>query len=81
MSKLNVIRRYVNYRDTLKILQSNNTIEIAEFLKMSNDDRDITLFCLTAAMKIKMEANTKLLWAILGILGLSTSGITYLGVT
>lgn len=81
ISTLNVINRYREYKDALKELEESNTLNVAEFLDMNNENRDITLFCLTAALKIKQEANTKLLWAILGVLSLSTSGVAYLGVT
>ena len=81
ISTLNVIRRYRTYKYDLKELEECNTLNVAEFLDMDNDKRDLTLFCLTAALKIKQEANTKLLWAILGVLGLSTSGVAYLGVS
>jgi len=81
ISRLNIIKRYINYRDTLKELQNNNTLQINEFLEMDNEKRDITLFCIIAAIKIKQEAVSKLLYAILTASLTGTGIATYLGVT
>jgi hypothetical protein len=81
LSKLNLIGRYKEYKYQLKVLQDNNTTEIAKFLEMDNEKRDITLFCLTAALKIKQESMSKLLYAILTASIAGTGIATYAGVT
>lgn len=77
MYKLNLIRRYMDYKDTLKELADNNTMEIAEFIEMDNNKRDIVLFSLITATKMKQEAQGKLLWLILTVLLGSTGGVVY----
>ena len=80
LSKLNLIGRYREYKNILNTLSDNNTTEIAEFLEMDNEKRDITLFCLTAALKIKQEAMSKLLYTILTASIAGTGIATYVGV-
>jgi hypothetical protein len=81
LSMLNLISRYKEYKYQLKVLQDNNTTEIAEFLEMDNEKRDITLFCLTAALKIKQEGMSRLLYIILTASIAGTGIATYAGVT
>ena len=80
MSTLNVIRKYREYKYQLNELASHNTMEVSKFMTLDNEQRDITLFCLTAALKLKQESMSKILYTILTVSLGGTALTTYLGV-
>jgi len=77
LSKLNLIKRYKMYRGKLDELSEINTTDVAEFMKMDNNQRDIVLFSLVTANKIKQDLQMKLLYVILTIVTASGSGTAY----